>query len=239
MRVRFGFVRRLLHEVINEQSWVPGRWYPEDMDETDARMLGDDRGPSGEDPDDDIADHLKDDEDSSVGEAPDETIQEHEMLKKEVQKFFLQEDPSAASGSDPRNAKGAYTSFDMTRDHTGTDDLSSNWYRSPGRAAGTEGDPYRSEDPYSQLGFHAKQGSTSPPGADGEEGIKARRTPDIWQLSAGSDTSKVLGANAHASSGSSDDDGGEGQDDSAADENPDGDESPVEDDGETKEKDKH
>jgi hypothetical protein len=213
MKVRL----RILREYIREQAWMPGRWLPSDgepvsgpeserldpgVSESDARIEGDDRGPGGN-PDDDVAEHLVDDEE---GRGLGDPVAESLGLELEFLDFFLQEGPAGASGSDPRDAKGAYAPFDMVRDHTGTDDISATWYRSPGREAGTSGDPYRGEDPNAQIGMHPKDTdpTTTPPAAAGTGGIAARRAPAIWQLSAGSDTSKVLGADAKPSSGGDD-----------------------------------
>ena len=208
---------------------VPGRWYggeePEGYDrerlgvevgmgETDARMVGDDVGAGGIQPEDgdfDISDHLRgDDEKISLGDAPDETMME--SLDDDLRSYFLQEaEGGSATQTDtvePAPATGFYTPFDMTRDHTGTDDLSSTWYRSPGRAAGADGDAGRPSDPHAYLGFHPPKAgadpTASPPATGGETGTSARLAPPIWQLSAGSDTSKVLGANATNPSSSSD-----------------------------------
>lgn len=174
-----------------------------DMDETDARMVGDGAGDGVPESGDvfDIAPHLRgEDEKKSLGDPPDEMTREGVRLNKALRQYFLQEDPAAASGSDPRDAVGAYSDFDMERDHMGTNDLSSTWYKSPGRPAGTAGDPYRGEDPNAQLGFHPPRAqddpTTAPPSTVGMDGVAARRAPPIWQLSAGSDTSKVLGADA-------------------------------------------
>lgn len=191
---------------------------PSGMDETDDRMMGDSKGPTAElDDREDLAPHLRDEEDGlSLGDPVEESLQH------EIRDYLMQEGPAGAGMVDPTDARGAYTPFDMNKDHMGTDDLSATWYRSPGRQAGADGDPYRGEDPHAQLGFHPpKQGKdpvASPPAADGEEGVAARRTPPIWQLSAGSDTSKILGANV---TGPSSDAGPEGQGDENQAENPD------------------
>jgi hypothetical protein len=214
----------LYEAILREEAMVPGRWYggeePEGYDrerigtevgmgETDARMVGDDVGAGGIQPEDgdfDISDHLRGDEEKvSLGDAPDETMME--SIDDELRAYFLQEAESAGGPPEtdtvtPAPATGFYTPFDMARDHTGTDDLSSTWYRSPGRAAGGDGDPSRPSDPHAYLGFHPPKAgndpTASPPAAGGETGTSARLAPPIWQLSAGSDTSKVLGANAKA-----------------------------------------
>lgn len=222
MKVSLRLLRRYLYEaILREEAQVPGRWYggeePEGYDrerigievgmgETDARMVGDDKGAGGIQPEDgdfDISDHLRGDEEKiSLGDAPDEVM---ENVNDELKSYFLQE---AAPETDTVQApaatspSGFYTPFDMTRDHMGTDDLSATWYRSPGREPGADGDPSRNADPYAYLGFHppkaAADPTASPPAADGETGASARLAPPIWQLSAGSNTSKVLGANAKA-----------------------------------------
>lgn len=121
------------------------------------------------------------------------TPSDEDALLVEIRRFFLQEevDPSPAH-------VGAYTPFDMERDHTGRSTMP--WYRSPGLPAGGDGDPGRAADPHAYLGMHppAAQGdpTSAPPAATGQTGASARLAPPIWQLSAGSDTSKVLGANA-------------------------------------------
>lgn len=213
MKVRLGALRAFLREVaLLEQASVPGRWDPrhgvpvddeelEAMDETDERMVGDGA-------EDDIAPHLRSKED---GLALGDPFQEN--VNAEIREYLMQEalgpempDAEAAltgdkesdeasgdeagSGGDAAGAEtsapaGFYTAFDMDRDHSAT------WYRSPGQPAGTGGDPFRSEDPHARLGFH-------PPGGQSEGEPLA---PPIWQLSAGSDTSKVLGANAKPDSG--------------------------------------
>jgi hypothetical protein len=219
VRTTLGALRRILRE----EAMVPGRWYggeepegydrervgdPLGMDETDGRMEGDAMG-NGFDPEDDnelhISDHLRGPEEkTSLGDPPDETVREAAWVNRAAKQYLLQEEPAVATGSDPRNAKGAYAPFDMVKDHTGTDDLSSTWYRSPGREPGGDGDPFRGADPYSQLGFHPPRGqkdpTASPPKADGEDGVAARLAPPIWQLSGGGDTSKMLGANAKPAS---------------------------------------
>jgi hypothetical protein len=237
---------------IEEQAMVPGRWYggeepegydrervgdPLGMDETDERFEDDALGngePDRNDPDADdfdIADHLRGDEEkTSLGDPPDETMEESAVLEDldeesfnalaaeafndgdgfmgrrvsladDIRRFFLQENPAGAGMVDPLEPPmGAYSDFDMTKDHTGTDDLSATWYRSPGREPGGDGDPFRGPDPHAQLGFHPPKAQddpvASPPAADGEEGVAARLAPPIWQLSAGGNTGEVLGANA-------------------------------------------
>jgi len=222
-----GALRKFLLEALDsmdEEAWVPGRWMPgegepvsrddaerlgeadDDLEETDLRMLGDGRGPG--DPDEEnekIADHLRGDEEkTSLGDPPDEVMGEG-LLRRELRRFFLQEGPAGASGSDPQGAKGAYAAFDMDRDHGNVAQMQGAWYRSPGREAGQDGDPFRVADPFARLGFHPPEAgndpTASPPAADGETGAQARLAPPIWQLSAGGDTSSVLGANARPASG--------------------------------------
>ena len=208
MRVRLGVLRSYLREVtaaIDEEAWVPGRWMPgegEPVSHEDAERLGET---------DEINETLKlaahlrgPDDKTSLGDPPDETMRNEALLRRELRRFFMQEGPAGASGSDPREPKGAYAPFDMVRDHTGTEDPTDAWYRSPGREPGGDGDPFRGPDPYAQLGFHPPKAgddpTASPPAADGQTGAQARLAPPIWQLSAGSDTSTVLGAGAKPAS---------------------------------------
>lgn len=195
------------------------------LDETDARMVGDDMmdgDPSVDDTHDGmkVASHLRSPEEQlTLGDPPDRQgealIRDAEELAEEVHRFFrglrvgrrsgtLAEEPAAGSLSNPVGAKGLYSDFDMAKDHGDVARMQGTWYRSPGRTAGGDGDPFRGPDPYSQLGFHPPAGEhtpdNAPPGSMGQVGVQARETPPIWQLSAGGDTSKVLGANAHADS---------------------------------------
>lgn len=231
MKIKLGTLRRL----IREEAWVPGRpmvgdgdsMSPDDVsrlgepdgmpavDETDARMEGDGRGNGfvdPDEPDDDMASHLRSDEERIALGDPVSDVNE------DIRGFFLQEqddsqgnappgEPAGAPGPEPASSatssaadaakalqRGFYSDFDMTRDHTGTDDLSSTWYRSPGRPAGGDGDPFRSADPYAQLGFHPASGpddpTASPPGATGEDGAEALDAPEDESLKT-KDTSEL------------------------------------------------
>lgn len=91
-------------------------------------------------------------------------------LNLEIRTFFLQE------SQEPTGQRGLYAPFDMERDHTGP--AAEPWYRSPGMSMGTAGDPGRPEDARSNIG------------------MAGELAPQIWQLSAGSNTGAVLGANA-------------------------------------------
>ena len=186
MKVRLGLLREFLREALLEQAWVPGRWDPRSgepvdaddlqaMGETDDRMEGDGAGPSSAPEDDDVAQHLRSEEEGmSLGD------QVEEGLNAAIRQYLTQEATEGGGGP-----TGFYAPFDMERDHSAT------WYRSPGQPMGAGGDPFRSEDSNAQLGFHA-------PG--NEE--TASLAPPIWQLTAGSDTSKVLGAGAKPDTGS-------------------------------------
>ena len=210
MKIKLGLLREFLLEVSLSHE----------MDETDERMVGDNAGDTHDpnDPNDfDLSSHLRGtDEKLSLGDPDPMDEAETSALFHSIKEYFLQEaegveapsgddeTPSPGSGAavgspSAGNSNGFYTPFDMDKDHSST------WYKSPGQGAGTAGDPFRGEDPYAQLGFHAPAGdkdpTASPPATDGEEGVAARLAPPIWQLSAGSDTSKVLGANAKADSG--------------------------------------
>lgn len=232
---------------LEEQGWVPGRWFPNgyeeepydhdrlgdpaglpaphgDMDETDERMEGDDKGNGIPDPltgddDQEIADHLRGDEEkTSLGDPPEEDPTEGTYnesvepiwLDSEIKRFMLQEQllveyPPGAGMVDPtKPPKGFYTDFDMAKDHGDGDSIHGFWYASPAREKGTDGDPYHDEDPYAQWGFHSPKGptdGTTHPAVSGEEGVAARKTPEIPELSGGGDTSKMLGANAKPGGG--------------------------------------
>ena len=43
MKIRLSHLRRIIREVLEEQSWVPGRWYPGDgepVDKDDIELMG-------------------------------------------------------------------------------------------------------------------------------------------------------------------------------------------------------
>ena len=200
MKVRLGLLRQYIVEALNQ---------------ADARMVGDGQGPAGGEEDlnnpEKIAPHLRGDEEkTSLGSPP----EEEDALKVEIQRFFLQEDdeepadnepgappedgPTPEPGTPPNNP-GFYAPFDMVRDHTGSEDnYRSFWYRSPGRPAGGDGDPFRGEDPYAQLGFHPPKGpedpTASPPAADGDTGEAALDVPQEPALKTGN--TRELGPNA-------------------------------------------
>lgn len=215
MKVRLGTLRQLIRECA-----CAG------MSETDERMVGDGEGPGEpiDRNDFDMASHLTADiEGLTLGEPPGtDTVKESARLNREIRRYMLQEaeelpdaDVDSEVGGDDLGGEGGtgdagsgeastgfYTAFDQERDHNST------WYASPGQAAGSAGDPYRSEDPKAQLGF-----------TSGED-TPTTLAPPIWQLSAGSDTSKVLGANAKPDSGGVD--SGNGSEDSEAPGGPEG-----------------
>jgi hypothetical protein len=146
-RIRLGTLRK----IIREEAWVPGRWLPgtgEPVPPEDAERLGDPLGGAA---------------------ADDEDEENDDALKREIREFLAQEGPPGASLVDPREPQGAYPPFDPVKDRMGTDDPFSTWYRSPGRQPGTEGDPYRSDDPSAQLGLR----SPATKEAGGEEGTEA------------------------------------------------------------------
>lgn len=210
---------------LDEETWFPGHWMPnyDDMppedvervgqplgepdpvDETDDRMVGDGKGNGLPDPNeggiDDIAGHLKGDEDKiALGDPPLDEVVEAAWLNREIKRYLLQEGPAGAGMVDPTDVHGFYTPFDMEKDHMGTDDLSATWYKSPGWEPGGDGDPYRGPDPYAQMGFHPPAGlddpTTTPPGVSGEEGFAALRAPVDWTLGIGGDTTKIGGVEA-------------------------------------------
>ena len=187
MKLKLSSLRRVIREVLAL--------------ETDDRMVGDDAGngiDSLGDPEK-IADHLTDAEDRPALGDPDED------LVKEIRKYFLQEadgEPETPTPGETPEINGFYTPFDMVRDHTGTDNIQGTWYRSPGRPAGGDGDPFRDADPYAQLGFHPPKGpedpTASPPAADGEDGTAALDAPEDDSLK--TDDTADLGANKSGSS---------------------------------------
>lgn len=106
------------------------------------------------------------------------------------------QNPSTSALVDTSNMyRGFYSSFDMNRDYTGTDDPNSTWYRSPGRPAGTEGDPYRDSDPYAQLGFHSPNTDTNQP-FDGGVGSAKGSSIDSVEEKEGEEDVEDKGARA-------------------------------------------
>jgi len=215
-----------------------------DLDETDDRMIGDGKGngiPDPDDSDDDLkmSPHLKGDEEkTSLGSPPEEKPEkgfygESVMplwLRYEIREFFKQEKhllleyPPGAGMVDPTTEpKGFYTDFDMSRDHHDGEDIDGFWYASPARPMGTNGDFRREEDPQAQLKMHPRDNdpTTVHPSVMGMDGVASRRAPEIPELSGGSDTSKMLGANAKPGGGDVDsegepEEGEEGEDGEAA-----------------------
>jgi hypothetical protein len=173
-------------------------------------MLGDGKGngiPDPETGDDEnkISPHLiGDEEKTSLGSPPEEKPEhhlgeDHAWLKREIKRYMLQEYPAGAGMVDPTtDPKGFYSDFDAARDHGDGEYIQSPWYKSPGRAQGTDGDPFRGEDPSSQLKMHPNDNdpTTVHPAVSGEEGWAALRAPAIGALTGGGDTSTMLGANA-------------------------------------------
>jgi hypothetical protein len=191
----------------------------DDLDETDDRTEGDGKGngipdPKDTDGDSDMAAHLRQHDDTSLGEPPQERPEkgfygehvETSWLNREIRRFMLQEYPAGAGMVDPiEPPHGFYTAYDQDKDHGSVEKIQGMWYRSPGRTPGEDGDPFRGTDPNAQLGFHPPAGEndpgTSPPATMGMDGVAARRAPPEWTLSAGGDTSTVLGANAAGAKG--------------------------------------
>jgi hypothetical protein len=208
---------------LEEQGWVPGRWDPTEgepmdpsdverlgssgMEETDERMVDDGKGNGIPDPEinDDMSPHLRDSDHLSLGSPPQERPEksrydESAWLNREIRRYLLQEYPAGAGMVDPVTPpKGFYSDYDAEKDHGTPDQIQKPWYRSPGREPGGDGDPFRGDDPYTQLGFHSPRGpsdGTTPPAVSGEEGVAARKAPEEWTLNAGDDTSSVLGPGA-------------------------------------------
>ncbi len=89
------------------------------------------------------------------------------------------ENPAGASGTDPiAEPKGFYNyDYDIGTDQwIAGPNAPEPWYRAPGAGMGTNGDPFRPEDPLEYMGFKppADNADATPPGADGEEGTEAR-----------------------------------------------------------------
>lgn len=178
-----------------------------DMDETDDRMVDDGKGNGIPDPaqEDDLADHLRNDSKTSLGSPPvedpekgfyGESIEVASWMVRELRNFMLQESPPGAGMVDPRDPKGFYSDYDAEKDHGSVEKMQGMYYKSPGQEPGTNGDPFRVEDPATRLGQHSPIGpkdSTTHPAVSGEEGNDARKTPPIWSLNAGSNTGEVLG----------------------------------------------
>jgi hypothetical protein len=183
--------------------------------ETDDRTVGDAAGEGGIDepdtnPEGRMAPHLRTDDTTSLGSPPEErpnaSFYESTWLNREIKRFMLQENPSGAGMVDPtKPPMGAYSDFDMAKDHGDVAKMQGAWYRSPGQEPGGAGDPFRGHDANAQLGFHPPAGDknpdAAPPETMGMAGIAARRAPPEWTLNAGSDTSKVLGAGAKPTDG--------------------------------------
>lgn len=221
-----------------------------DLDETDDRMIGDGMGPGIKDPEftdgeGEISQHLRNNDVTCLGSPPEEKPKagfygerlerESDWLSKEIQRFMkqkrfrIQESPVGAGMVDPlKPPHGFYSDFDAAKDHGDGSYIQGTWYRSPGRPAGGDGDPFRGDDPYKQLGFHSPKGptdGTTPPAASGEKGVAARKTPEIWSLNAGSNTGEVLGANKpKGTEGSEDVNGGSDNEDESFVEEPSDDE---------------
>jgi len=132
--------------------------------ETDERMEGDGKEDKGTT----IAQHLRPENDLALGDQvveDDEDSTIPEWLERDIKRFMLQEYPAGAGMVDPIDPMGFYSKPDPDRDLR--TDIHGYWYKSPARAPGSEGDPYRSDDPWAQLGFHvrADDPTASPPGA--------------------------------------------------------------------------
>jgi len=191
MKIKLGALRKIVFETLAL--------------ETDERMMGDGATNGFDDlgfPDS-IALHL----DSKRAGLGDDNADD-DIVAHEIKEFFLQEQDASSDDEQatptPGKApeiKGFYTPFDMAKDHMGTDNFHGTWYKSPGQPAGAAGDPFRSEDPYAQLGFHPPAGAadptTTPPSTTGETGVTARDVPEDESLKI-DDTSK-LGANKPSS----------------------------------------
>jgi hypothetical protein len=202
------------HDAVGDPIGRPAPEDEGDLDETDERMMDDGKGNGIPDPvtgdeDKDISSHLRGDTDKlCLGSPPEEKPThsvwdeglEPDWLNREINRYLLQEYPAGAGMVDPvEPPHGFYTDFDMDKDHGSVDKVHGFWYASPARQQGADGDPFRGDDPYAQMGFHSPKGpkdGTTHPAVSGEEGFGALRAPEEWTLNAGGDTSTALGANA-------------------------------------------
>lgn len=91
-------------------------------------------------------------------------------LRKIIRKVIAEGPSGPGITSDPTDVKGFYP-YEIER---GTD-IHGYWYKSPGRAMGTDGDPMRPEDPEEYIGFKTK--GTTPEDAAAEAAPKAEETP--------------------------------------------------------------
>lgn len=203
------------HERLGDPTGLPSG-AEGDLEETDDRMIGDGKGNGIPDPeagDDDLkmSPHLKGDEEkTSLGDPPEEKPRGNfgestDWLTSEIKRYMQQkplmlEYPAGAGMVDPiEPPKGFYSDFDMAKQHGDGEYIQSPWYQTPGRAMGTDGDPFRGEDAPGQLKMHTGEGIPTTavhPAISGEEGFAALRAPEIGALTGGGDTSTMLGANA-------------------------------------------
>lgn len=96
-------------------------------------------------------------------------------LRRMIREAILAEygQAASASGSDPTDVKGFYP-YEIERGV----DIHGYWYKSPGRAAGSDGDPFRPADAASYIGLTppAGGGETSAEGGEGESQVDLEPT---------------------------------------------------------------
>lgn len=84
-------------------------------------------------------------------------------LRRIIRKVIAEGPSGPAITADPTDVKGFYA-YDVER---GTD-IHSFWYKSPGRAMGTDGDPMRPEDAEEYIGFKTKGAKPEDAAAEAE-----------------------------------------------------------------------
>lgn len=141
MKIQLSHLRRIIKETLDEQGWVPGRWYPksagEPLSSEDKERIANGGWLSGDELDED--------------DVEEEVSHVHLDEIKQFVRIFLEGPAGPGVAADPTNVKGFYP-YDLER---GTD-IHQFWYRSPGRGLGADGDPGRPSDAAEYIGFKTK-----------------------------------------------------------------------------------
>lgn len=135
MKIRVDELRDLIRTVLNEEAWVPGRWFPE----------------SGEPVDPDDVELMSS---GGLGDEDDEVTSRHEgvirtsarNLRHIIRQALLENPAGPGVAADPTDVKGFYP-YDLERGA----DIHGYWYASPGDKGSS--DPGRPEDAAAYLGF--------------------------------------------------------------------------------------
>ena len=93
-------------------------------------------------------------------------------LRRLIRQVLLEGPSGPGVTSDPTETKGFYP-YEMERGV----DVQSFWYRSPGRSAGSDGDPGRPSDAAEYIGLKKKESSTEESGTTTPEPAVATPTP--------------------------------------------------------------